>query len=138
MSKKPKLPNHIVDPFARLTIEQRNLCRRTERKAVADLDSRHHLGQFALGVPDPLDYDFWEPESMTSSRRSKVNQKLKRSPKMKPPEKNLGRFHRPNGNRRQQRIANEIAARRVVAERHDPWNESNELTLTRPDSERDI
>ena len=134
MSKKVKLPNYIVDPFSVLTKRQKQVCREAETKANADLNKRHYLGPFALGIPDPLDYDFWEPESMTIRKKSKIEQKLKRNPKMNPPDKNLGRFIRPNGNRRQQRIAKEIKDRRVASGRFDPWNESNELELTRPSS----
>ena len=131
-----KLPNHVVDPFSPLTKDQKRLCRKVEVRRSNELDSQHYLGTFALSIPDPLDYFFWEPESMTTRRRSKIGQKLIRSPKMKPPEKNLGRFIRPNGNRRQQRIANEIKARRVAAAvPHDPWNEAGELEIESPGSE---
>ena len=136
MSKRVKLPYYIVDPFSKLNLQQKDLLRKIEAKATNDLNDRHHLGSFALDIPDPLDYDFWEPESMTTRRRDKINQKLVRKPTMVQPDKNLGRFIRPNGNRRQQRIASEIAARRVAAERHDPWNESGELGLSRPPSGR--
>ena len=131
MSKKIKLPNYVVDPFAVLTLDQKRLLRKVEKRSVDELDSQHYLGQFALDIPEPLDYDFWEPESMTTRKRGKNQLKMQRNPNMKPPDKNLGRFVRPNGNRRQQRISNEIKARRVAAERFDPWNESNELTLQR-------
>ena len=134
MSKKVKLPNYIVDPFSVLTGRQKQVCREAETKANADLNKRHYLGPFALEIPEPLDYDFWEPESMTLRKKSKIEQKLQRNPKMNPPDKNLGRFIRPNGDRRQQRIAKEIKDRRVAPGRFDPWNESNELELTRPSS----
>ena len=128
-----KLPNHVVKPFGDLDRSLKRLYIDRERAITNDLDRQNYLGSFALSIPDPIDYDFWEPESMTVRKRTVP--KLIRNPKMAPPNMNSGRFIRPNGTRRIQRIAQEIADRRQPSGRHDPWNERGELHASRSSSE---
>ena len=129
MSDRPKLPNHVVKPFGELSKTMKKIYKDRERAISDDLDSQSYMGAFGLSIPEPMDYDFWEPESMTLRKRTVP--KLKRNPKMEPPKQNLGRFIRPNGNRRQQRIAREIQDRRIASERFDPWNERGEISVVR-------
>ena len=129
MTDHTKLPNHVVDPFGEVSKVMKKLYKARERAITDDLDRQSYMGSFGLSVPDPIDYDFWEPESMTTRKRTVP--RLKRNPKMKPPNQNLGRFVRPNGNLRQQRIAREIRDRRIPSERHDPWNERGEISVAR-------
>lgn len=129
MPESPKLPYHVVKPFGELSKSMKKIYKDRERAISDDLDRQSYMGSFGLSIPEPIDYFFWEPESMTTRKRTVP--KLKRNPKMEPPKPNLGRFIRPNGNRRQQRIAREIKDRRVEPERHDPWNERGEISVAR-------
>ena len=129
MSRSTKLPNYVVKPFGDLSKTMKKIYKDRERAITDDLDAKSYMGTFGLSIPDPIDYDFWEPESMTTRKRTVP--KLQRHPKMERPKQNLGRFIRPNGNRRQQRIAREIKDRRVESERFDPWNERGEIHVDR-------
>ena len=133
MPRRVKLPSHVVRPFGDMSDEDRKKNRVRERAVIHDLDNKSYLGTFGLSVPDPMDYSFWEPESMTT--RKKTTSKLVRNPDMPPPKKSAGRFKRPNGTRRRDRIRKEIADQGIVAPRFDPWNESGELTVKMSESE---